>query len=84
MYKAVCDCCGKVMESYIADCADAVFISKGEAFEGIFDREWNVFPTDAVTFNKRFEVNGEYKLYCPDCVEWDKENKCYKPKEKKQ
>lgn len=23
-------------------------------------------------------------LYCPDCVEWDKETKSYKPKKKKQ
>lgn len=24
------------------------------------------------------------KLYCPDCVEWDKETKSYKPKKKEQ
>lgn len=33
---------------------------------------------------KRYEVNDEYKLYCPDCVDWDKENECYKLKDKKQ
>lgn len=27
--------------------------------------------------------NIDGKLYCPDCVEWDRKNKCYKPKESK-
>ena len=29
-------------------------------------------------------VKIDGKLYCPDCVDWDKENECYKLKDKKQ
>ena len=84
MYQAVCDGCGRIMESDICDCAEDTFFSEGKAFEEVFERDWRVFPSNAVTFNKRFEVHGEYKLYCPNCVEYDPETDSYKPKKKKQ
>ena len=84
MYEAVCDGCGKVLESDIDSDYDAVFTSESEALGAAFDCDWIVSPDDAITFNKRYEVNDEYKLYCPDCVDWDKENECYKLKDKKQ
>ena len=37
--------------------------------------------TGSAIFEGWKEVDGN--LYCPDCVEWDRETKSYKPKEKK-
>ena len=69
MYQAVCDRCGKTMTSEAGDEYTAAFDSEGDAWDGAFGQGWS-------------EI--DFRLYCPDCVEYDKETKSYKPKEKEQ
>ena len=67
MYQAVCDRCGlKLRHPHWG----LVFLPTPsyDMFESrLLNEGWK-------------EIDG--KLYCPDCVVWDRENKCYKPKER--
>lgn len=67
MYQAVCDRCGKVMASEVCDDYTVSFSSEVDAWDGAFEQGWN-------------EIDSH--LYCPGCVEYDKETDSYKPKEK--
>ena len=44
-----------------------IYKKKNEAMNMALYRDW---------------LNIDSKLYCPDCVVWDREKKSYKPKEK--
>ena len=67
-----------------------IMIQKVEAYRAVCDgcgHKLGNEPTDGMAryMAKIYgweEING--KLYCPNCVEYDKETDSYKPKEKKQ
>ena len=69
MYQAVCDGCGKAFRFEDENKYPAIFDSPKQIQLALSSTDWLI---------------DSGKLYCPDCVEYDKENDSYKPKMKKQ